>query len=340
MAVQGMELAVYGATGHTGRFVVAEALRRGLAVRAVGRRAMPASAGKDGFPPMQVAPLDDPDRLRQAFAGCAVVVNCAGPFLDTAAPVAAAALDERCHYIDVTAEQASALATLRDFDAVARAAGRVVMPAAGFFGGLADLLASALAQGGAIESITVAVAVDRWWPTAGTRRTGERNTAPRQVVREGRLVPLDATAGARDWRFAEPIGPQAMTALPFSEIVTLAHHLPARRIDSLFNLAALADIRDPETPPPTVVDARGRSAQRFEVAVELTQDGRARRATARGQDIYAVTAPLVVEAALRLAATTGDRAGASTLGQALPAREVLQALHGRDLLIAGDLDLS
>jgi short subunit dehydrogenase-like uncharacterized protein len=94
-----------------------------------------------------------------------VVINCAGPFLDTAAPVARAALRAGCHYIDVTAEQASAQASFAELDPPARAAGRVVIPAAALYGGLADLLASAPASDGDIDEITVAIALDRWWPT-------------------------------------------------------------------------------------------------------------------------------------------------------------------------------
>ena len=116
-------IAVYGATGHTGQFVVQEAQRRGLPVVAVGRSA---ARLDEVFAPgvtRRIADLADPTSLEQAFAGCAVVINCAGPFLDTAAPVAQAALRAGCHYIDVTAEQASAQASLADFDAPARAAG-------------------------------------------------------------------------------------------------------------------------------------------------------------------------------------------------------------------------
>lgn len=122
-------IAVMGATGHTGQFVVNEVLRRGLSVVAVGRSAarlgqtMPASVLQ------RVAVLDDLASLERAFAGCAVVINCAGPFLDTALPVARAALRAGCHYIDVTAEQPSAQASFAELDAPAREAGRVVIPA-------------------------------------------------------------------------------------------------------------------------------------------------------------------------------------------------------------------
>jgi hypothetical protein len=318
-------IAVYGATGHTGQFVVRELRRRGLPTVAIGRSAA-----------RRVALLDDPASLDEAFAGSAVVINCAGPFLDTAAPVAQAALRAGCHYIDVTAEQASAQASFADFDASARKADRVVMPAAGFYGGLADLLASALASAGEIAEITVAIALDRWWPTEGTRKTGARNTVPRVVVTNGRLAPLVPSAEVPDWVFSAALGNQAMIELPFSEIITLAHHLKAGAIRSLLNRSALDDIRDASTPRPSAVDDSGRSAQRFELVVRLVQDGVTRTAGVRGQDIYAVTAPIVVEAALRLLAPPYRQSGALALGEAVDAIDLLRSLNGAALEVFGD----
>lgn len=338
MHIPTQSIAVYGATGHTGQFVVQEALRRGLPVVAVGRSAARLGAV---FPPavaQRVAAFDDAGSLERAFAGCAVVINCAGPFLDTAAPVARAALQAGCHYIDVTAEQASAQASFADFDAPARAAGLVVMPAAGFYGGLADLLASALASSaGPIEEVTVAVGLDRWWPTAGTRQTGERNKAPRLVVEGGRLVPLVPSAQVPDWRFSPPLGAYPMVELPFSETITLSRHLRADTIRSLINRSALGDIRDAATPAPTPVDGVGRSAQRFELVVRLAQGGAVRTAGVRGQDIYAVTAPIVAEAAQRLMASPFRHAGALALGEAVDPADLLRALHNRrELEVFGD----
>ena len=329
-------IAVYGATGHTGQFVVREVLRRGLPVVAVGRSIARLDETMPPAVPRRIAELDDPGSLEQAFAGCAVVINCAGPFLDTAAPVARAALHAGCHYIDVTAEQASAQASFADFDAPARAAGRVVIPAAGFYGGLADLLASALASAGDIDEITVAIGLDRWWPTAGTRKTGERNTVPRVVVANGRLAPLAPSAEVPDWAFPAPLGNQPMIDLPFSEVITMAHHLKVGAIRSLLNRSALDDIRDVSTPPPTATDDSGRSAQRFELVVRLVQDGVTRTAGVRGQDIYAVTAPIVIEATLRLLAPSYRRSGALALAEAVDPIELLRSLHGPALNVFGD----
>jgi short subunit dehydrogenase-like uncharacterized protein len=283
-----------------------------------------------------VALLDNPVSLQQAFAGCGVVINCAGPFLDTAAPVALAALRAGSHYIDVTAEQASAQASFADFDAPARAASRVVIPAAGFYGGLADLLASALTTTGHIDEITIAMALDRWWPTAGTRKTGARNTAPRVVVTNGCLAPMAPAGKELNWAFSAPMGNQPMAELPLSEIITLAHHLNVGTIRTLLNRSAIDDIHDATTPPPTAVDNHGRSAQRFEMVVRLARDGVTKTAGARGQDIYAVTAQIVIEAALRMLAPSYARSGALALAEAMDPVELLRALNGPALDVFGE----
>ena len=73
----------------------------------------------------------------------------------------------------MTAEQPSALATYEHFAAPAAAAGVAVVPAMGFYGGLGDLLATAaMGDWASADDITLAVALDSWQPTLGTRRTG------------------------------------------------------------------------------------------------------------------------------------------------------------------------
>ena len=322
-------IAVYGASGHTGTFVVNELRRRGLPVIAVGRDI---SKLPDDVK-ARTASIDDPAALDRAFAGCAVIINCAGPFLDTAAPIVEAALRAKCGYIDVTAEQASAKAIFDLYDAPARAAGVTLIPAAGFYGGLADLLATALVGGGQADEITTAIALNHWWPTEGTRITGERNRAPRMVVEDGQLAAMALPAGTSDWTFAAPFGMQPMVELTFSEIITMQRHLPIRAARSYLNTAPLEELRDATTSSPVATDAQGRSAQRFMMEVVAANADGKQRAVATGQDIYAVSAPIVVEAAVRMLGPSFDRHGALALGQAFDAREFLNALAPAHLLV-------
>jgi hypothetical protein len=315
-------IAVYGASGHTAAFVIAELRRRGLPVVAVTRDGSTFPAGVTA----RIAAVDDAAALDRAFADCAVVINCAGPFLDTAAPVVEAALRARSAYIDITAEQASTLALFERYDERARDVGVVVIPAAGFYGGMADLLATALVGSRRVDELTVAVALDRWWPTAGTRKTGERNRVPRVVVENGELVPMAIPGRKREWTFSEPHGVQAMDELGFSEIITVSRHLDVGNMRAYINASSLNDIRTASTPAPAAVDGLGRSAQQFAMEVlAIGADGQ-RRARASGQDIYAVTAPLVVEAAERVLHPSFDRAGTLALGDAFDATDFLRAL--------------
>lgn len=321
---------VYGATGHTGRFVVDELLRRGVNPMLAGRSAtrLAALPACHAVLDRLVVSLDDRGALRRAFEGAAAVVNCAGPMLDTALPVARAAVEAGAHYLDVTAEQAVVQRLYSELDGPARDAGVAVVPAMAFYGGLADLLVTAALDGHtAADEVDVAIGLDRWWPTSGTRATGARNTAVRQVIRGGVLAPLADPAPTRTWSYPEPFGAQPVVQLPFSEVITIERHLDIGELRSYLNTAPLDDLHNPATPPPVAVDERGRSSQHFvmDVAVRLGHD--TRLISCVGGDIYAATAPIVVEGTLRLLDGRGRDTGSVAPGQAFDAEDVLAALE-------------
>jgi hypothetical protein len=74
------------------------------------------------------ASVDDAASLDRALAGAAAVINCAGPFATTAAPLIEAALRAGIPYVDVAAEIEANLDTFAHFADRARAAGTVVSP--------------------------------------------------------------------------------------------------------------------------------------------------------------------------------------------------------------------
>ena len=322
-------VAVIGAAGHTGRFVVGELRRRALRPVLVGRDAgkLAAVAARSGDP-VRLAQIDDAASLDGALAGADAVINCAGPFLDTALPVIDAALRARIAYLDLTAEQITVQTIIAERDGPARKAGVVLLPAAAFYGGLADLLATvAVGALERVDEIAVAVALDSWHPTSGTRLTGARNVAARLVQREGKRVAVQQPQPAGIWTFPPPFGRQDVVMLPFSETITIAHHIPADTIVSWINRTPLNDIRDPATPPPVPSDDSGRSSQRFVMDVVVRGAGRRHRATATGRDIYAASAPIVVEAAQRLlAGKAAGIAGVRSLGEIFAAGDFLKAL--------------
>lgn len=323
------QVLVYGASGHTGRFVVDELLRRGLSPVLAGRSAErlntiePRGTGLE----RRVADVEDQVLLQQLVAGVDVVINCAGPFLDTARPLASAAVQAGAHYMDVTAEQQVVQELYRELDVPARVTDVAVVPAMAFFGGLADLLVTAALDGELrADEVRVAVGLDRWWPTAGTRDTGTRNTAVRQVVRNGALVPLLVPAPTGRWTFPDPIGDQPVVQLPLSEIILIVQHLEVEQLSTVMNIAPLNALEDEGTPPPSAADERGRSIQQFVVDVTVRCGSDIRRITSSGRDIYAITAPIVVEGAVRLLDGRHHGPGAGAPGEVFDANDVLAAL--------------
>lgn len=321
-------IAVYGAAGHTGRFVIRELVRRGFSAIAIGRDAEKLAAAD--FPPgvrREVAALADSASLARALTGASALINCAGPFLDTAEFLVPAALQARIPYLDVTAEQPSARATFERYSSAAEEAGVAVIPAMGFYGGLSDLLVTAaMGDWSRADEARIAIALDSWHPTEGTRVTGRRNTARRVTIAEGRLQLLPDPAPNTVWPFADPFGAQEMIELPFTEAILIGSHLQLSELHSYLNTAPLHDLRDLATPAPVAADASGRSAQRFLVEVEIRQGNTVRRAVARGQDIYAITAPLVVEAVERILNSEKQRGGVFAPGALFDARDFLAAL--------------
>ena len=335
-------VAVYGAAGHTGRFVVAELLRRGMAPIAIARDPVALAAAnfhgqeKPGHKILRrQASVEDTQSLNRAIDGARAVINCAGPFLETADAIASTALRAGIHHLDVTAEQQSARETLEKYDVAARETGVAVIPSMSFYGGFADLLVTTLlGDWDHADAIDVMIGLDSWHPTRGTRITGEKNTAQRLVVANGRLVPVSSPRAEKDWEFGGPLGRQAMVETPFSEIVLIARHVKTAELHTWLSRIALDDIHDSTTPAPKPADETGRSPQRFIVDVVARRGGNERRIVAQGRDIYAFSATLVCEVAERLLDGKFTCAGAHPPGAILNALEVLSALTPDHLTFA------
>lgn len=321
-------VAVIGATGHTGRFVVADLLRRGITPIAIARNAAALDAAQfDTKVIRRQATVADAASLDRALQGAQAVINTAGPFVDTADPVASAALRATMHYIDVAAEQGPTGKLFEQFDAPARTAGIVVLPAMAFFGGLADLMVTALMKDwDAADAVETFIGFDRWHPTPGTRNTIERKSVGNLVFTGGRLTPAPSSPAQKHWHFAEPVGDQVVLEMPFSETVLLSRHVKTTEHHNYLTQVAITDVLDPATPPPQAADSMGRSAQNFVVEVVVTRGDDQRRAVTRGRDGYAVTAPLTGEAVERLITGQFRSAGAKAPGEIFDAEALLTAL--------------
>jgi hypothetical protein len=103
----------------------------------------------------------------------------------------------------------------------------MIAPAMAFYGGLGDLLATvAIGDWTTVDELLIAVALDSWKRTWGTRPTGERNSGRRLAFSNGRLEDLPEPPPTRTWNFAAPFGTQDVVSLPLTETVTVSRHLP------------------------------------------------------------------------------------------------------------------
>lgn len=286
---------VYGATGHTGRAVVAALVERGLVpvLAARGGAALETMGDALSLESRVFGVGDAPD-----LGGVAMVLNCAGPFADTALPLARAAVAAGAHYVDIAAEQPSTLAILHSLSAAAQAAGVVVMPGVGFFGGFGDLVLSALVEpsdADVWDDVTIEIELAAWHPSDGTLATGERNPGARLRLHDGLLVTTaaDPTPGRVELRLSEPL--------------LVSRHLPVRSLLTTVNESAIDDLESARAlTPGERSSAREAQADTFRMHVVARRDEERRTATIAGDDFYAITGPLAAEVAAEVVARRLD----------------------------------
>ena len=329
---------LYGATGHTGRFVAAEMVRRGWDSVLAGRDMdkLAPLAARHGAEAAR-ADVSQPGELDALLSGVEAVINTAGPFGDTSPHLIEAALRARIPYFDVTAEPFVAKEIFETYAERAGRAGVIVAPAFGFFGALGDLLVtSAKGDWENADSIELAFALDRWRPTNGTRLAGARRAGRRLVLTGGQIQLRDPAQAVPKgtWHFNPPFGEQP-TVGEFStvDVVTIARHVPVDSIATWINEAPLADLSAPDPSGPEAADESGRSAQQFTIETAVRRGSELRRASLSGRDIYAVTAPIVCEAVSWALDGRTKTTGVVAAGELFDARRFLCALSPEPLSI-------
>lgn len=358
-------VAVYGATGYTGRLVALELARREMAMVLSGRnreRLEAVATELGGGAELRPAALDDPAALRTAFAGCGALINCAGPFVRHGRPVLEAALAARVPYLDTTGEQGWIRRVFDSFDARAREAGVAVVPAMGFDYAPGDLLCALAAEGvQPLRELVVAYAMDDFGMTRGTLRSGlEMADGTDVVFTDGGWQP----AGAGPLRARLRGVP--MARYPAGEVITVPRHVRTAKVTALLTARTFAGGERGAAAAPFVLPAVGallsvprvkdglhaaigrlpegpgeaarRRASYAIDAIAHGEDGRVRTARLTGTDVYGITAVLTVEGARRLTEVGGEsRSGTLAPAQAFAPRSFLAALepHGVTYEVAG-----
>jgi len=314
-----VKIAVYGASGYTGKLMIAEARRRGFDLVLSGRNAarLRDAAAEAGVTDAEVRPAgtDDESALVEAFRGCDAVINCAGPFNSFGEPVVRAAIAAGCHYLDTSAEQ---LFLKRIFDTYAedaKRAGVSVIPAMGYDILPGDMIAHLTGERvEPVEELTVAYRLGEFDMTRGTIRSAVEMFKGGDVVYEdGEWGPGGIPAKRTSFAYPGDSAESPTLRWPGAEIVTIPRHIRARRVEVVIDAAAFtpemsALLQSPADELDTVLSGLPegpskdrRPAATFTIVAEaLGGDGRQARGVIQGVDIYGITAVIAIEAVRRL----------------------------------------
>jgi short subunit dehydrogenase-like uncharacterized protein len=221
---------LYGAAGYAGALIAQHALDRGHRPVLAGRSApaLTALANKLDLP-YRVLSLEDPTMLRAAVAEVDVVLNAAGPFLHTAAPLAEASLDAGAHYLDISNEL-QVFRTLYDLNSRSEQRGVAVIPGVGFGVVATNCLARYVSD--AVGGATCLEVATR----AATAEAGPGVAATKQaslpfggwVRRAGALEALPLGSGIMT--ISLPDGPCAVMPLPTGDLEAAFHATGASKV--------------------------------------------------------------------------------------------------------------
>jgi short subunit dehydrogenase-like uncharacterized protein len=209
---------IYGANGYTGRLIAEQAVAQGLRPVLAGRGASVAELARQLGLDSQLFDLTDPDGCRAALAGASLLLNCAGPFSATAAPLMAACLACRCHYLDITGE-IEVFEAAHALDTAARGAGVALCPGVGFDVVPTDCIAAALVEA-MPDATDLALGFDSRSPLSpGTMKTAVEGMAQGGWVRRaGKLTPVPLGYRTRTVDFG--FGPKQAVTIPWGDVAT------------------------------------------------------------------------------------------------------------------------
>lgn len=210
---------IYGANGYSARLIVEEALRRGLRPVLAGRNgaAVQALAQELDLPWRQFG-LDDVAAVQRQLEDVALVLNCAGPFSATAAPMLQSCLAARRHYLDITGE-IDVFALCHSTEARAREQGVVVAPGVGFDVVPTDCVAALLKQRLPDATHLVLGFEAGGGPSPGTAKTSVEGLAKGGRARiDGRVV--EVPLGWKSRTFQRDGAARSAMSIPWGDVYT------------------------------------------------------------------------------------------------------------------------
>ncbi|PBQ19240.1 hypothetical protein CCL09_06925 [Pseudomonas congelans] len=303
-------LLIYGATGYTGRMAAERARALGLNVEIAGRnqQRLASLAAQLGVNYR----VFDADQAEGFLSGISVLLNFAGPFVQTAEPLMRACIKAGVDYLDITAE-INVYRLAERLGAEAAANQVMLLPGVGW-----DVVPT--------DSLAVQVAGRVQGPTAlnialqvpGSMSRGSAMSVS-EIIGAGLLARIDgelvATPDAEPRHFDFGQGPVLCVPLSFGDLVTAWHSTGIRNIAMFVHIAGDAFPQGDLSQLPDGPTPEQREAHRARAVVEVTDaKGAIARSIIETVNGYTYTPLAAVEAARRV--LNGERQP----GFATPAR--------------------
>lgn len=351
---------VFGATGYTGRLVVAALESSGRRYVIAGRN--PAALERlshelPSHPEVRIADAADSPSLMRALGGMRAVVSTVGPFRRWGMPVVRAAVDLGVHYVDTTGEQGFQMQVYEELHRRAVSTGATVITGAAFEYTFSYLGAALLHERvGPLLTMSSYHFAGGFRPTVGTARSALAMLGEELVgFRDGRLVPLPTEPRAREVRFPGETEPYHAIVIPGGDAVLLPLDIPPLQSATchllLPKLAArvLAPIAHAQPKlrrrlTPARIDKLDRllarwhrdptDTERANVPWKVFVLGQSPSGihlfVATGADVYRISGVAAAQTAAWLADGRARDSGVMTTGRALAAVEFLDAMkpHG------------
>jgi short subunit dehydrogenase-like uncharacterized protein len=217
-----MNWLIYGANGYTGELIARAAKARGLKPILAGRNgAKVAALSQELGLEHRVFDLGSPTAIGSHLGGVGLVLHCAGPFSATSAPMIAACIQAKAHYLDITGE-IGVFEHAQAQHVPAREAGVVVCPGVGFDVIPTDCIAANLKQ--ALPDAThLTLGFDsRSGFSPGTAKTSvEGLVQGGKVRRNGKIVSVPLAYEVRKIDFGD--GEKLAMTIPWGDVSTAYH---------------------------------------------------------------------------------------------------------------------
>jgi short subunit dehydrogenase-like uncharacterized protein len=235
-------LLLYGATGFTARLITEVLVQTGHRPILCARNGPELQRVAEHFGlECRAVGLDDEEALLRAFENSEVVLNAAGPFVQTAGPVLRACLGVGAHYLDISGE-VLALDELSHHHERARRAGIMILPGIGFDVVPSDCLcAHVAARAGRVSTLRIAISGLELLSPGSAKTISAELGQPTRVRYGGYLREL--TPGTLNRTFDFGRGGRPCTAVTWGDLVTAHYTTGADNIETYFELTpAIASV--------------------------------------------------------------------------------------------------